>query len=497
MSAAIPPQLHQTPQQLPLHLAGQALSIDDVVSVARDERPVVLTEECSQRLSLARQAVLQASKSGTQVYGLTTGVGALKGVSVKRDEIQNFNRKLILSHRVSSGALLRAEVVRATILSRAQGLTLGGSGVRPVVVDALLKLLNTREIPAVAAVGSVGQADLAPLAEIAEFLIQRGLILEEREALALIGANSLAIGWAALALDQMRHVIYALEAATALSMEAFLYNPSVIDPAVYQAHPSATLKQSVQHLRILLRAGTLLDQEEAPRLLQDPLSLRVAPQTHATAWEAYGQAVKITEAELASASDNPLLTSDNRFLAVGNFDSSNLATALDYARLGLAQALTLSCERTQKLLATQHSGLPTGLRERADRPEDGLALFGHGAAALAAEARLLAMPISLELPTSSIAESVEDRIVMSPLGARRLDEQTELVLQLVAIEMVCAAQAIDLRQRQDKLGSGVKRIYSLVRTHVPFLKADEIPPTDLRSLCTALKQSLLPQLFDA
>ena len=495
MSSTVPSRFNELSSLPPLYLAGQALAFDDVVSVALGSRAVMLDQDCARQLLQARVAVMEASKAGEKVYGLTTGVGALKGISVKSDNVRNFNRQLILSHRVSSGAPIATEVVRATILCRAQGLVMGGAGVRPIVIEALLDLLNTHEIPIVYATGSVGQADLAPLAEIAEFLIQRGLILEEREALALIGANSLAIGWAVLALDQMRHALQALEASTALSMEAFLFNPSSIDPAVYKAHPSSSLEQSVLHLRSLLRGGAILEQQEKPRLLQDPLSIRVAPQTHATAWEAYGQAVKIVNAELASASDNPLLTTDNRFLSVGNFDASNLATVLDYARLGLAQALTLSCERIQKLLAAQHSGLPTGLRERADLPEDGLALFGHGAAALAAEARLLAMPVSLELPTSSIAEFIEDRVVMAPLGARRLDEQAGLALRLAAIELVCAAQAIDLRQSQKKLGVGTHMIYSLIRMHILFLKAGESPQTDLRALCTALEQSCLSQLF--
>ena len=185
-----------------------------------------------------------------------------------------------------------------------------------------------------------------------------------------------------------------------------------------------------------------------------------------------------------------MLTPDGRLLSVGNFDASGLAAALDYMRISLAQALTLSCERVQKLLSQWHTGLPTGLRERDDLSEDALSIFGHGAAALAAEARLLAQPVSFELPTSSIAESIEDRVTMAPLAARRLDEQASLALRLATVELLCAAQAIDLRDRSAALGVGTRALYTLVRVHVPPLRAGDSPVTDLDALLTAFEASL-------
>ncbi len=454
------------------------MSIDDVVAIAHGQL-VRVDPACARRLDDARVAVLRAARSDEAVYGLTTGVGALKGVMVEQGEVHTFNRRLILSHRVSHGNAMPRTVVRATMICRAQGLAVGGTGVRSAVVQALIDALNEDDVPAVRVLGSVGQGDLAPLAEIAESLIRRGLVLEEGEALALLSANSFALGWAALALSRTQRAIHALEMATALTMEGFLFNPSSIDPAVFVAHPSAELEQSVLRLRELLAGSALLEGRESPRLLQDPLSLRVAPQTHATAREAREQAVKVVERELSSASSNPLLTLDGRLLSVGNFDTSGLASVLDYARIGLAHALTLSCERIQKLLSGWHTGLPTGLREREDLAEDALAMFGHGAAALAAEARLLAQPVSLELPTSSLAESIEDRVTLASLGARRLDEEAGLAVRLAVIELICAAQAVDLRKRVAGFGEGTRAIYSYVRSSIPFVGSGETAMTDL------------------
>src|SRR6185312_9493594 len=151
-------------------------------------------------------------------------------------------------------------------------------------------------------------------------------------------------------------------------------------------------------------------------------------------------------------------------------------------------ALTISCERIQKLLSGWHSGLPTGLRERKDRAEDALAMFGHGAAALAAEARLLAQPVSLELPTSSLAESVEDRVTLVPLGARRLDEQAGLALRIAAIELICAAQAVDLRKRVPSLGEHMRTIYAFVRSAIPFVRSGGTPVTDLEDFVADLER---------
>lgn len=470
-------------------LTGRPITIDAVVAVAVGQR-VEIAPACLSHLAAARTSMLRTLEAGEAVYGITTGVGALKGIRVDAANASDFNRRLILSHRVSHGNPAPRSVVRAAMFCRAQGLAMGGSGVRPAVVEALVDALNADDIPVVRILGSVGQGDLAPLAEIAEALIARGLVLETREALALVGANSFAIGWAALALARTMRTLHALESATALTMEGFLFNPSVIDPAVFQAYPSPGLKQSVLRLRKLLAGGAILTAREKPRLLQDPLSLRVAPQAHGSARDAWSHTVKVVEIELAAASDNPLLTPDGRLLSVGNFDASGLAAALDYMRISLAQALTLSCERVQKLLSQWHTGLPTGLRERDDLSEDALSIFGHGAAALAAEARLLAQPVSFELPTSSIAESIEDRVTMSSLAARRLDEQASLALRLATVELLCAAQAIDLRGRSAALGAGTRALYTLVRSHIPLLRAGDSPVADLDALFTAFEGSL-------
>ena len=238
------------------------------------------------------------------------------------------------------------------------------------------------------------------------------------------------------------------------------------------------MQHTIGALRGLLAGGALLEGARPPRSLQDPLCFRVLPQTHGATHTALSHIRSTVETELGSASDNPaVLTADGRTLANGNHDSTALAVALDHARLGLAQSVTIANERIQKLLDERFSGLPTGLRARTDIPDDGLGAVGHGASALAAEARLLAAPTTLEQPTSSAATGVEDRITLAPVGARRLHEMAGYTIRLAAVELLCAAQAVDLAGASGLLGQGTGAAYDVVRSHAAFTGPGQAHPT--------------------
>ena len=182
--------------------------------------------------------------------------------------------------------------------------------------------------------------------------------------------------------------------------------------------------------------------------------MRIVPQTHAAARVALGHARAVLEAELTASHDNPVITPDGRALSNGNFDSVPYGVVIDYLRLAIAHVSTASCERSQKLMHSAFSGLPTGLRTSDDSSGDGLAIVVYGAAAASAEVRLLAMPATLESPTTSIAEGIEDRIIPTPVAVRRLHQQTGLAMYIAATELYCAAQAVDLRERVADLGHG-------------------------------------------
>jgi histidine ammonia-lyase len=441
-----------------------------------------------------RHAIIErAAAAGARVYGLTTGVGPMRDVAVAPDAQYAFNDLLVRAHAVGHGPPLPRTVVRAAMCARVQCLLQGGAGVAPAVVEALVAALDDDDVPAVPAHGSLGQSDLAPLAAIGVHLVRRGLVLGPRDALALVNANGLSVGWACLAYEQARVLADALDASGALALEALVYNRNEVDPAVAEARALPQLAETIARLRDLLAGGALLEGREPPRLFQDALAARTLPQTHAALRGALAGLCEILAAELAAAPDNPLLTPDGRLLSsVGNHDPCALAAALDHVRILVGHAATIASERVQKLLWSEHSGLPTALRADASRPDDALAIYSQVTAALAAEARLLGQPVSLELPTSSVAAGIEDRVTMAPLAARRLAEQAELGLRIVANELTCAAQAIDLRSRVGALGTGTKAAYALLRRHVAFVGPGEAPPADLDALVADVAAGLLP-----
>jgi histidine ammonia-lyase len=486
----------------PLLLGSEPLTAAAVVEVARGRR-VQLSDEARERMSETRAILERILARGDAVYGLSMGVGAMKTVAVREDAQHSFNRLLLRSHAVGHGPAVPDEWVRATMVVRAAGLALGAAGVRPVVADALCDALNAGFAPTVHRIGSVGQADLSQLAEIGVALSGQGaegarlaqhglepLRVEPREAHAIVNSNAFSTGIACLGLDKARTALAALEISAALAYEAVLGNVDQLHRLVDRLRPYPGHLDAADHLRSLLYGGALATGTTGPQALQDPLAFKTAAQVQGAGRDAVAELERQLHVELASSGDSPIvLVEEDRAISTGNHDAAPLGLALDYARLGLAQAATVAGERVQKLLTARFTGLPSGLRADPDAPEDGLGIFGHGAASLTAEIRLLAAPTMLELPTSGIAEGIEDRVSLVPVGAGRLLEQAKLIPRLAAVELVCAAQAIDLRGRAGELAAGTARAYEATRRHVPFTAAGQPPSHDLDELTARLQSA--------
>jgi histidine ammonia-lyase len=466
-----------------LVLGDRALEPADVVAVARG-RPVALGPAARARMEAAHALMLRLLTAGETVYGLTTGVGALKTVPVDGAEQAEFQRLLLRSHLMGHGGEVAPdEFVRAAMVVRAAGLAQGVSGVRPEIADAFCRALDAGLTPRVHLLGSVGQADLSQMAQIGLALVQEGLVLGPREAHAIVNSNAFSVGASCLSLALATRALHAFDLAAALSLEALVGNVDAIHPAVAAVRPHPGAVETIARLRALLEGGALLNVERKPRFLQDPLAFKTIPQAHGAARQALAHCHDALQTELASSGDSPImLLEEDRAISTGNHDIAPLAIALDYARLGLGQAVTISGERVQKLLTTGFSGLPTGLRADPSAPAEGLAESGNAAASLAGEARLLAQPVSLELPTSAIAEGVEGRITMAPTAARRLHEMAGLALRLAALELEIAAQAIDLRGTAAELGAGTRRAYDEVRRTVQFVGPGQAGGPDLDQL---------------
>jgi histidine ammonia-lyase len=470
-------------------LTGSTLSLEEVVAVARSGRAVELDPAAVTRMQAARAVADRALGSNGPVYGLSTGVGVRKLVEVAADEQAAFNSRLILNHLVGQGEPAPEDAVRATLLVLANVLARGLTAAGPQLAQRVVDALNERVHPTVRMLGSLGQADLAPMGDLAAGLLGADGRLEPGEGLALLNNNAFATGLAALAVADCERLLDASLVAGALDLEAFAANLSILDPAVARARPYAGLASSIADLRALLD-GSALFVEGAARNLQDPLTFRCLPQVHGAARDALAYARGQLETELNAAQGNPLVDAETgRIFSVGNFDVLPLAAALDFLRIALAPVLTCANERMVKLLQAPLSGLPEGLSERAGSAEDSLSEYGPAGQALTAEARLLAQPVSFELVSSAHAEGIEDRMTMAPLAARRLAEMTVLGERIVAVELLVACQAIDLRGLE--LGTGTARAHALVRDRAPFKREADPIPSSLEPLRELVRSGAL------
>lgn len=477
-----------------------------MVAVARGHARVEVTESALRRVRQARDVVDRVLASGESVYGLNTGLGSLSRHRIPVEDIGRFSFATVADQTASYGNPLPTDVVRAMMLSRVNGMAKAGGGVRRELIELLVAVLNAGVHPVVRQIGSVGQGDLSEMADIGKVLIGRGyaevggellpgaqalrragrepIELAAREALALIASNGVTMGRGSLVLADIADLIESLQIAAALSFEAFAANLSIIHPAAARMRPHAGQLTASERLRDLL-AGSALWEQGAARNLQDPLSIRCVPQTHGALYDAVSFARGTMEVELNSAGDNPLVAIEEAALvSVGNFDVVALAMAFDFLRLGLAHATQVANERIQKLLWQHFTGLPTGLAPQ-DGPTGGLRPLGRSFAALAAEARFLANPVSLDY-RGQLAEGVEDHASMAPLAVRATSQLVGLMHRLLAIELVVAAQGVDLRGGPERLGEGTRLAYELVREHAPTLTDETEWNVDLDGLATVV-----------
>jgi histidine ammonia-lyase len=487
----------------PLPLSGRDLTIDHVVEVARGRRTVALAPEAGRRMNASRAVIERLVADGTTVYGVTTGFGDLADVRIEPSQTAELQRNLVRSHAAGVGEPLPDEVVRAMLVLRANTLAVGLSGARIEVAELLVGMLNAAVHPVVPSRGSLGASgDLAPLAHLALVLIGEGeatvdgagpgagsdalgraglspLQLGAKEGLALLNGTQLMAGIGALAHHDALRLALTADVVGAMSLEAMLGTGAAFDERLVAARPHPGQVASARHLRALL-AGSEIGHShaESDHRLQDAYSLRCMPQVHGAARDALGELERVLSVEINAATDNPLVFPTGEVISGGNFHGEPLALALDYATLAVAELASISERRTARLVDAHLSGLPAFLAERPG-VESGLMIAHYTAAALVNELQTLSHPSSVDtIPTSA---NQEDHVSMGATSALHLREATELAEHVLAIEALCAAQALDFR-RPLRPGAGVATAHAIVRARVPHLDADRSPSPDIGAL---------------
>ena len=456
-------------------LTGGDLTLDGLVAVARHDEPVEISEAAREAMTEASSLADHIFERGLPTYGLTTGLGAQKRTSLRRDD-DAFSWRQIAESHVGQGPDAPREAVRAAMLVLLNQFCGGSTCVRPLIAERFAEALNGGEIPPVKSLGSLGASDLAPMADIARGVLA-GMGLAPGEGLALINSGAFGTGLAALSLGDTLRLLDAADVAGALALEGFAANLSVLDPAIQRARRDPALARTLERFRRLL-AGSYLWREGAARNLQDPLTFRSVAPIQAAARAALEHALQLLGVELNAAQGNPLVSvSEGRILSACVYETVGAAAALDYVRILLASVLSSASERAVKLLDTPWSGLPTGLLPGGG-PDLGLSIHAVAAQSLAAEASLLAQPVSFTVLSTAGAEGIEDRATLLPLSARRLAEVVGLGEGIVAVELLVAAQAIDVRG-SSPLGGRTGAAHDLVRGVIPAMAAGDAPPVDV------------------
>jgi histidine ammonia-lyase len=493
-----------------VELNGQALTLERIAAVAFGDEHVAISSSARPRIAASRKVIEQIVTCDTVVYGVNTGFGKLSDVRVPQDELRQLQLNLVRSHACGIGQPLSEPEVRAMMLLRANVLTLGFSGIRWEVIDLLCELLNRQVHPVVPEKGSVGASgDLAPLAHLALSVIGEGEVffegqrmataealpraklkameLEAKEGLALLNGTQAMHAVGGLALWRAQRLASVADVSGAMSLEALKGTPSAFDLRLQEARPHPGQKAVAEHLLSLMADSEIRQSHltDDPRV-QDAYSLRCMPQVHGAVRGALTHCEDVLLIESASATDNPLVFAETGdVISGGNFHGAPLAFAFDYAAIALADLMSMSERRTDRLVNPDKSeGLPAFLAQRPG-VESGFMIAHVAAASLVNEARVLAHPASVDNITTSGGK--EDHVSMGMTSALKLRSIVDLAENLLAIELLVAAQGLEYR-RPLKAGRGVERAFAAVRKVSPPLTHDRVLSGDIARVAEAIRR---------
>jgi len=504
---------------MPLYLTGNALSIEDVVAVARHYQPVALHDDARESMLKSYNWVREASESEQAIYGVNTGFGSLARLRIPQDQSSQLSRNLIRSHAAGVGPIAPIDVTRAMILLRANALSKGVSGCRPVLVERLIDFLNNRLHPVIPMQGSCGSSgDLAPLAHLGLVLIgdplgeamidgvrytapdalqQKNLSpiqLEAKDGLAITNGAQLSTAISTLICADVQILINTAELAAAMSIEALLGVSRAFHPAVHTLRPYQGARECAANICRYIKGSSLID--SVPEKVQDAYSLRCTPQVLGAVRDMHRFVCSQIGIELNAATDNPLILLDekdeNKAFSAGMFHGEPIGMAIDSLKIAICELASISERRLYRLTTGNLSQrLPPGLAGR-DKPVLGMMAPQTTAAALVSENKSLAWPASVDsIPT---CEDQEDHIAMSTVAARRCKKVLENARFVIAIELLTAAHALEHRLDKEPhhiLGKGSQQGFQ----HVHNILFDLDSEVLISDQITAIAQEIQKGLF--
>jgi histidine ammonia-lyase len=488
-------------------LDGATLTPDAVALIARGGARAELARKARERNRAAHHAVTELLESGVRMYGVTSGVGALRDHNIPEEEREEYSLRLLWSHAGGAGRVLSAELVRAAMATRANQLGAGGAGVADELMDGLVGALNARLAPFTRELGSLGTGDLTALADIAlallgegqvwrgdelvdarEALAQAGIALARlgpRDGLAFISSNAVTIAHAALLVVDARTLLDAWLSVAALSFEAAAADPIVLDARIHSAVHRPGQSAVAWRMRELLAGLEHRSREPGSLGIQDPYPFRALPQVDGAVHDALGALEETVIHELNFAGENALIVADEGIaLPNGNPHAAPLANAIDNLRTALAQSAALIAARVSALLDAGVTGLPPFLARRPG-PESGALVLEYTAHAAAAEVRSLVTPVAAQ--TVSVSRGVESHSSLAPIAARRAHETMTALRVLIATELVVAVRALRLAGHEP-VGAGTSELYAAASERLdPDLRDRPLHP-DIEAARTLIEQ---------
>ena len=499
-----------------MFLDGSTLTVEQLLAIADRGEPVALADAARDRVRASRAVVDRRARGDEPAYGINTGFGSFADVKIAPEALETLQLNLLRSHAAGLGDPLPVRAVRATMALRANVLAKGFSGISVDTLDALIALLNHRVHPRVPSRGSVGASgDLAPLAHLALVLIGEGEAFDERstesfgsisgaealtraglrpirlgpkEGLALINGTQPSTAVLALALAGAEQVARAADIAAALSIDALRGSIHPFEARIHEARPFRGQLTSAANIEALMRGSGINHSHEHCGKVQDAYSLRCAAQVQGATREALRFVRETVIVEANSATDNPMVFADTGdIVSGGNFHGAPIAIAADLLAAALVPLATISERRTDRLVDPTLSGLPAFLT-RDGGLKSGYMLAQVTAAAVASEMKSLAHPAGVDtIPTSA---NKEDHVSMSMTAALKAETSVARAREVIAIEILCACQAIDLLAPL-ATSPALKHVHDLVRSRVPMLDDDRAPAPDIVAITELIATNAL------
>ncbi|HOI95876.1 MAG TPA: histidine ammonia-lyase [Syntrophobacter fumaroxidans] len=492
-------------------LGVDGMTLEDLEAIARGGVRIRLSGESEERIVRSHGLVRRWIEEGRIIYGVTTGFGALSNVTIPPAETRILQENILMSHAAGVGRPLDEETVRAIMALRVKALARGQSGIRLETVRRLADMLNRGIHPVIPEKGSVGASgDLAPLAHLALVLIGRGeafhegnrmpgaealrrcgmapLRLEAGEGLALVNGTQMTTAIGALAAHDAARLAKLADIAAAMSLEVLLGSRTEFDPRIHEVRPHPGQIAAADNLRRITSNSEIVSSHKDCNRVQDAYTLRCSPQVHGASRDAIDYAARVVVTEMNASTDNPLIFADTEeFLLGGNFHGQPVGLALDFLCMAVAELAGISERRIERLVNPQLSGLPAFLVSEGGL-NSGFMLAQYTAAALVSENKVLAHPATVDsIPTSA---NKEDHVSMSPIAARKCREALTNAEFVIAVELLCGAQALDLFTNV-KPGSGTLAAYECIRRTVPHLEKDRVLSEDIHAMARLMKSGAI------